>query len=93
MDRLQILRRHNVRVRHLQLHPLTIIVDAIATATDLCTAAPISTRSLVVQAQIALARDRHAERTVGKHLDLHQPTRRPDDPLLSYLASDLRHLI
>ena len=46
-----------------------------------------------MQAQVALAGDRHAERTMRKHLDADQLALRPLDLLLLDLAVNLMHLL
>ena len=95
VDRLQILRRHDVLVVDLKLDARLLILHLVGAAADLRAGATVSALTLLVQAEVALTRDGHTEGAMGEHLDTDGLTSRADDGLFDDRlmdGSDLVHI-
>ena len=60
----------------------------VAPAAELEAGAAVGRLAVLVQAQIAFARDGHAQGSVAEHLDLHRTARRPGDALRGDTVAD-----
>ena len=69
VDRTEVFGRHDIFVVDDQLLAALAVPDRIGAAAYLATASPVGRMRRLVQAQVALARDGHAERPVREHLD------------------------
>ena len=79
MDGLQVLGRHDVFVLHLKLVVGLQIGHTVAPAAYLGAGSAVGARVHLMQAQIALARDSHAESSVAEHLEAHEIAMRAAD--------------
>ena len=76
-DGLQVLRAHDVFVIYVQLHPRLAVSDGETAAADLHALAAVGGASEVLQGEVALPADRHAQRAVAEHLQSDGLSRRP----------------
>ena len=84
----QVLGGHDVLVVYLQFVACLEVSDAVAPAAELETGAAVGRLAVLVQAQIAFARDGHAQSPVAEHLDLHRTARRTGDALRGDTVAD-----
>ena len=90
--RTQILRREDIASVHGQLAARLHVGDGIFAAAYLAARPAVGRAPLLVLAQVALARNRHAQRPVGEHLDTHGTARRPRNAARLDLARDMPYL-
>ena len=93
MYRLEILRRHDILIVHLEFLTGVLISHSISATADLIACTTVGTRIHLMQAHIALATDSHAQCSVAEHLDADRLAVRAGDILLTNLVGDALHLI
>ena len=91
-DSLEVLRRHDILVVHVQLCASLEVGHFVASAAYLYALATVGTAVCIVQAQVALAADCHAERSVAEHFDADEVALRTANILCHNLFVDVAHL-
>ena len=93
VDGAEVLGRKHVAAVDVELGARLAVADRVFAAAQLAAGAPVGRAARLVERKIALARDRHAERPVGEHLDAHPLARGAADVVAVDLAADRRHLL
>ena len=93
VDGFQILRAHDVLVVDLQFGARLGVADGVGATAQLHAFAAVGRTAHVVEAEVALAADSHAEGAVAEHLDAHRPSAGARDVLFLNLPVDFGHLL
>ena len=93
MNRLQVLRRHDILILHIQLDLAILIMHRIGTTTNLHASPPVGGSVHLMQTQIAFTGHGHAQSPVSEHLYADQFPFRALDLLLHDLLINLMHLL
>ena len=85
--------RHDILVVHFQLRAGLQVGYPVAPAAELVASAPVGRGSVGVQAQVAFARDGHAQGSVDEHFQADRPAGGSADAFLQDGFVDGRHLL
>ena len=92
-DGLEVLRTHDILVVHVQFDARLAVAHGITAAAHLHTLAAVGRVAQVVEREVALAADGHAQGAVAEHLDAHGAAGGSAEVFADDAAVDLRHLV
>ena len=93
VDRAEVLGREDILPVDVELRAGLLVCQGVFAAAQLAAGPAVGRAARLVEREVALARDGHAEGAVGEHLDLHELAARSADVVLDDPAVDFGHLL